>query len=1610
MIVPTAAVQGGGGRNIIRSAGVVDYFAHPAAAGGCLCLPPWSMDQKSTSLYENDLHTTRHPVLAWPSPPSESNTAPTITLENLLPVQDSESLTTDMQQPSPLVQKVLRTGGVCMSDLLVSSDDEAVSEFLQEGSPSTPFKRGVQAGAFSGQSTGIVNSDEGADHTSTPSEDFTSPRVKFMCSYGGKILPRPGDGRLRYVGGDTRIITVNRDINHAELVLKMTEAYNQHDLTIKYQLPDEDLDALISISSDEDLVNMMEEYDKIERSDGCARLRVFLFSAVDYDAHKSEFVGDQRNTEQRYVDAVNGVPETGSSRKHLEGGVGVGSLMESLIALDVADQRSGNRADSVPMARLGPQIPQEVAPLMQHVPVALPVSSIPGVSSIQPKSRHSAPSSAPSSPPLLARPAKQVVVPDIHHHNFQEQHPKGGGHQYNVAQSEGSYQDVENYGSSGDYLHELLYRNSEPRRASESPTKMHLEGFPMGGHQDEPRRLADVRVPRVHSHGMLTRLSEQHLEGGANTRPESQQLPDMALPPLDLQRRGLHQQHPSGGWLPHTLETQQDNYSRRTDHFQTTSDMVIQPSVLGQQPQSFQQQAQPHFRTGPSVPTATHEGIYRPMDHQNQEEVFNAPFMHRSISSHQIAPHIGSAQVGSYHVGVGSAPSSPRLSYWGGHTGGQQQSQVHRPFNGTNYVEQQHGRRVHPYNDQPSRSFRSSNSPPRYRDHQVHSEERFMRPYHQQTSVNSDQLPHEHVYESNSISQTSYPESVARPQLPHYISQNPYQEGLSGYQDHQDNGEGRWHLFQGKENLALKSGHQHFHPPYYSTRVDYQDQGLPPIETLSGHSRFQEKVSDRGTLHQRKRDVEEARMRLPTRGRLGHSEYQEPDLNGESGATWHLEAMAGSYPHLPDDSDALLAASLGDTYLHRKNDWLEPPGNSNIQSRPSIPQPLAGYSLGLGRASMDGSQGAPHVGRVNETDYYSTLPAARSGDHLQDLRVNPPFVEAPGHHPSVSNLSNSGSQRLLEERAVAGAFNHVAPQFSSYAPNLRMVHSGSSDRLQKLQGVAGVQGRLSRPSSSTNMMALEDEASRAFHGIQASSIGMQGAESLTDDEVIPNASGLHNQLLGDGQPGNTQQLLGSGAFNPPAPQQPSSMISGNVDLPSIVRLEGAVQAYERSGTLDRPPRLPGAIVVQDRLSRPTSGTNVSTLEEESNKGFVGMQAGLSGRQGSDELSEDLMELLDQGLFSQHSVDAQFDSSQYAHATSQMQLPLPSAIKLNTNPIPSVKASVSTESSNMTASVQPPPVYCSTTAGSAVPAHAPTSMVSPAMREGETVSTTAPPATLLSHGEIAGSAVRKADSLQHEDKASLSQLYATGHLAEDMASSVLGSVTKEVEQIHNDGLEDEKEEWMHISQDPSSMVQAPLVSSPTFAIQDWEKDLAELDSDEDESIQEPLAEEKASALQISNLEVTEHVAADVETKELTNQIVEPINQDTEDNSNPGISAAEAEADAISRGLQTIKNADLEEMRELGSGTFGTVYHGKWRGSDVAIKRIKASCFAGRPSEQERLIADFWREACILGQLHHPNVVAFYGVVRDGPGGTLATVTEYMVNGSLKQVLQKKDRYA
>ncbi|GLJ32067.1 hypothetical protein SUGI_0645770 [Cryptomeria japonica] len=110
------------------------------------------------------------------------------------------------------------------------------------------------------------------DESSVKSDDcLGSNRVKYLYSYGGKILPRSADGKLRYVGGETRVMAANRNISFADLIAKMAETVG-FDVLLKCQLPGEDLDGLVSIKSDEELDSMLEEYDRLP-----TKLRVFLF-------------------------------------------------------------------------------------------------------------------------------------------------------------------------------------------------------------------------------------------------------------------------------------------------------------------------------------------------------------------------------------------------------------------------------------------------------------------------------------------------------------------------------------------------------------------------------------------------------------------------------------------------------------------------------------------------------------------------------------------------------------------------------------------------------------------------------------------------------------------------------------------------------------------------------------------------------------------------------------------------------------------------------------------------------------------------------------------------------------------------------------------------------------------------------------------------------------------------------------------------------------------------------------------------------------------------------------------------------------------------------------
>ncbi|CAM0955408.1 unnamed protein product [Alopecurus aequalis] len=109
-----------------------------------------------------------------------------------------------------------------------------------------------------------------------------SIRFKILCSFGGRIMPRPSDGALKYIGGETRVLAVPRSIPFRDLKKKVEEMFKTDVAAIKYQLLSSDeLDVLVSVTCDEDLFHMLDEYDRFEskRSPSASpRFRIYVFA------------------------------------------------------------------------------------------------------------------------------------------------------------------------------------------------------------------------------------------------------------------------------------------------------------------------------------------------------------------------------------------------------------------------------------------------------------------------------------------------------------------------------------------------------------------------------------------------------------------------------------------------------------------------------------------------------------------------------------------------------------------------------------------------------------------------------------------------------------------------------------------------------------------------------------------------------------------------------------------------------------------------------------------------------------------------------------------------------------------------------------------------------------------------------------------------------------------------------------------------------------------------------------------------------------------------------------------------------------------------------------
>ncbi|CAM8888819.1 unnamed protein product [Rhodiola kirilowii] len=146
------------------------------------------------------------------------------------------------------------------------------------------------------------------DQSSQPSPNY---KVKLMCSYGGNITPRPHDNQLSYVGGETKILSVERNTKFAPFVAKLS-ALCDTDVCFKYQLPGEDLDALISVTNDDDLEHMMHEYDRLFRGMAKpARLRLFLFAVNNGRIEQERAPSTEPKTDrERFVEALNSGPNS----------------------------------------------------------------------------------------------------------------------------------------------------------------------------------------------------------------------------------------------------------------------------------------------------------------------------------------------------------------------------------------------------------------------------------------------------------------------------------------------------------------------------------------------------------------------------------------------------------------------------------------------------------------------------------------------------------------------------------------------------------------------------------------------------------------------------------------------------------------------------------------------------------------------------------------------------------------------------------------------------------------------------------------------------------------------------------------------------------------------------------------------------------------------------------------------------------------------------------------------------------------------------------------------------------------------------------------------------
>ncbi|ELP93541.1 serine-threonine protein kinase, putative [Entamoeba invadens IP1] len=94
---------------------------------------------------------------------------------------------------------------------------------------------------------------------------------------------------------------------------------------------------------------------------------------------------------------------------------------------------------------------------------------------------------------------------------------------------------------------------------------------------------------------------------------------------------------------------------------------------------------------------------------------------------------------------------------------------------------------------------------------------------------------------------------------------------------------------------------------------------------------------------------------------------------------------------------------------------------------------------------------------------------------------------------------------------------------------------------------------------------------------------------------------------------------------------------------------------------------------------------------------------------------------------------------------------------------------------------------------------------------------------------------------------------------------------------------------------------------------------------------------------------------------------------------------------------INPLEIQKQCLIGEGVYGDVFRAFYKGSEVALKRMKNL-------KNENYYEEFGRQVRIINQMKSPYVIGFYGIV---VGETYSVVSEYSVYGSVYDAIKKGD---